>query len=197
MKTPLGLIALTCVMLTLDARSDAANNLVVNGGFESGFAGWQGTYGVLDASGYAFEGSHVGVIIDVGSSSVDEPIYQTIATTPGSFYFFNFSLLSGYGRIGEYPDPGNAPVNVFFGDQYLGVFSNPSTSAWQSYQFELQADSTSTTISFVDHSDMHWQLLDGVSVVATPEPGSLALLGLGFVALAGRLYSRTVNNDRV
>lgn len=154
------------------------NNLVVNGGFESGIGAWNGALIVMPAS-FAFEGSYVGVIVDQGSSINGQTLNQTIPTVPGEDYSFTFSLLSGYGRVGAgLFSPGNAPVNVYFGDEYLGVVSNPSTTTWQTYQYNVIADSSSTSINFLDYDDQHWQILDGVSVVAVPEPSVTSLLAL-------------------
>ncbi len=185
-------------------------NLVVNGGFESRFAGWEGTFGWLDPreTGQpvpALEGRNTGVVVDVGSSSVGQPMWQILPTTPGVKYDFRFSLLSGYGLVGE-QSQGNAPapVNVFWGgdlfgegSQFLGVFRNPSTTTWQSYSFEVTATSTSTIIQFVDYYDMHWPLIDAVSVVAVPEPGStsfvlVVLIAFGFLRYAGSSRSTQV-----
>ena len=102
----------------------AENNLLINGGFELGFGGWLGTYGYVTDRSIAVEGRNVGVITDVRSSSVGQPMYQPISTQPWAQYSFSFNLLSGFGRAGE-QSPGNAPVAVYWGDQRLGVFSNP------------------------------------------------------------------------
>ena len=163
----------------------AENNLVINGGFELGFGGWLGTYGYLTDRNIAVEGRNVGAITDVRSSSVGQPMYQPIPTQPGVQYSFSFNLLSGSGRAGE-QSPGNAPVAVYWGDQLLGVFSNPSSTTWEFHQFQRTAISDSTTITFRTDIDPHWQLLDDVRVVAVPEPASLTILGtVGMLALLG------------
>ncbi len=174
-------------------------NIVVNGGFESGFGGWNGTYGWMDMPGAALEGNRAGVVIDVGSSSVNQPMWQTLSTIPGAQYHLSFSLLSGYGRVGE-QSQGNlgSPVNVWWGGsllggdgQYLGVFSNTSTTTWQTWDFNLTASSSSTLLQFIDYFDKRWQIIDAVSVVPVPEPAALwlAFLGLSLLGLR-RLRSR-------
>ena len=169
-----------------------AGSIVVNGGFESGFGGWNGTYGYLDMPGAALEGNRAGVVTDVGSSSVGQPMWQTLSTVPGAQYHLSFSLLSGYGRAGDQSGNTGSPVNVYWGGsllggdgQYLGVFSNTDTTTWKTWNFDLTASTSSTLIQFIDYTDMHWQLIDAVSVVPVPEPavlslvfGSLAILGL-------------------
>lgn len=183
MKTAFKLLILPLILL---ARStQAQSDLVINGGFESGIAGWSGGLIVMPAS-FAFEGGYVGVIVDQTSCRNGQTLDQTIPTVPGQAYDYTFSLLSGYGRVGEgLYSPGNAPVNIYFGDQYLGVCSNPSTTTWQTYQFEVTADSAATTLDFLDYTDQHWQILDGVSVVAAPEPASTGVWGLIAAAAMG------------
>jgi hypothetical protein len=181
-------LSLICSMAAVHIAQGTPDNLVLNGSFETSPSGWSGTYGWLTAPSIALDGSKVGVVIDVGSSSVGQGLHQAIATVPGLHYSLSFSLLSGYGRVGEYPTPGNAPVNVYWGDQFLGVFSNPSTTIWELHQFELTASSVSTTIGFLDYSNMHWQLMDDVRVVVVPEPSAICIFGLALLgsALVGR-----------
>ena len=159
-------------------RLSAQSSLVANGGFECGLCGWSGTYGVMPAGGFALEGTEVGIIIDVASSSTRQPLFQYLPTVAGATYTFSFGLLSGYGRVGEFPSLGNAPVMVSWGDEVLGVLSNPSTADWQLHEFQVTAQSDSTAITFRTSSDMHWQLLDDVRVVAVPEP-SIAFFLIG------------------
>jgi len=157
-------------------------NIVVNGSFESGFGGWLGTYGYIIAPDIAVHGRNVGVIVDVGHSSTGEPMYQYLPTIPGISYTFSFHFLSGYGRVGEFPSPGTAPVSVSWGDEHLGTFSNPSTSVWQSHEFRTTAVGTSTRIAF-HTGDAHWPLVDNIQVVPIPEPGVLSFLLAGIAAL--------------
>jgi len=183
MKRSTVLASLVCGIILQTGSVIGAENLLVNGGFELGFAGWLGTYGYMTDPNIAVEGRNLGIIIDVTQSSVGQPMYQPITTVPGTQYTFSFDLLSGWGRIGE-SSPGNAPVAVYWGDQRLGVFSNPSTTTWQAYRFQTTATSSSTTITFRDDNDPHWQLIDDVRVVAVPEPAPIAILGgIGVVAL--------------
>jgi hypothetical protein len=169
-------------------------NLVVNGSFESGFGGWLGTYGYLIAPDIALHGRNVGVIVDVSHSSTGEPIYQYLPTVPGISYTFRFHFLSGYGRVGEFPSPGNAPVSVAWGDEHLGTFSNPSTSVWQPHEFHVTAVATSTRIAF--HSgDTHWQLVDNIQVVPIPEPGLVPFFVVGIAALGIRYCRNAANNS--
>lgn len=196
----LGFVQYSSAQSSLAPIVTRAGNIVANGGFEARFAGWQGTFGYLDPSetGHkvpALEGGNTGVVIDVGSSSVSQPMWQILRTTPGARYEFGFSLLSGYGLVGE-QSMGNegAPVRVYWGGsllgagaQYLGEFRNSSTTTWQTYGFEVTAASSSTMIQFVDYIDKRWQLIDAVSVVEVPEPSCtlLALCGLGAFGLRG------------
>lgn len=175
-------------------------NIVANGGFESRFAGWRGRYGYVEAITIgrpipALEGKIAGVVVDVFGGSVYEPMWQILPTTIGTTYDFRFSLLSGYGLVGE-QSLGNAPapVTVYWGgelfgsgSQLLGVFRNSSTTTWQTYSFEVTATSSSTIIQFVNLNDARWQLIDAVSVVAVPEPTDAALV-LTMLIVPGYFY---------
>lgn len=167
----------------LCAQTFLPGNLVQNPGFESGFSGWNGTYGILTPPpGVALEGVNVGVIDTLQSSSTHEALQQAIPTVAGDQYEIQFSLLSGYGLVGEYPDQGNALINVLWGGASLGQVTNPSTTSWDTFDFFTTASSSSTTLEFLDPADEHLQLIDAVSVSQVPEPQT-SLLFVGGLAL--------------
>lgn len=92
---------------------------------------------------------------------------------------YGYSTLTGYDLLGAI---------IVSGDGSL----LPDTS-WSSHTFSFVADSTTSAVVFWDggnfdptYSNGYGGYLDQVSVEAVPEPGTIALLGLGLVALHAR-----------
>lgn len=164
----------------LAALSFAANaNLVTNGGFETGnLSGWTG--GGAFVGGSFNQGPHTGnnaaYFGCVGGTCGG--ISQSFATTAGAVYDFSFFYNSDGGMPNEF--------QAFFDNvSVFHVFNDPRHGYVQE-SFTLTASSNLTTISFFGRNDPTWQALDDVSVTqrnAIPEPGSVALLGLGVLGL--------------
>lgn len=159
----------------------AQGNIVLNGGFENLFAAWQGTFGYIDRANFALEGEVVGVVTDLGSSSINQTMHQILPTDPNVPYVLRFSLLSGAGRAGEQSPPGASLVRVKWGEDTIGLFANESVSEWKSYEFSLTADSSQTELNFASLGE-RFQLIDSISVTAVPEPSPIALATLGALA---------------
>jgi hypothetical protein len=131
-----------------------------------------------------------------------EAITQTISgLTSGANYVVSFywagAQQSGFGGTNT-----EQWVVGFGGDptQSTPVYTNTSHgfSGWQSESFTFQADGTSDVLSFLAVGSPAgvppFSLLDGVSVMATPEPGYLVpgICLLGFMGVVGFLRSRKV-----
>jgi hypothetical protein len=71
--------------------------------------------------------------------------------------------------------------------------SNHAFSGWQDETFVLTANSTTDVLSFLGYGNVQqppFELLDGVSMTPTPEPGTLPLLFTGLMGGLGVLRSK-------
>jgi hypothetical protein len=169
--------------LTLVCASTApAQNLITNGGFETGdFTGWTqfgetSFTGVCAAgdpttscSGYTpYDGAWMA---SVGAIHAQGGITQTIATTPGASYLISFYLSNGQ-------SPPNS-FSISFDGVTLVSGTDVGYMHWQVYQFTQVASSNTAALSFAFDQVPDYFDLDDISVgmVDTPEPTSFALLG--------------------
>jgi hypothetical protein len=163
-----------------------AQNLVTNGNFEVGpyftagtVAGWSvsGTGHIVELTNEGYtSGPHVAAL-DEGGNSQGNILSQTITTTPGQSYIFEFD-----GGVFGKPDTALQLRFQVFGNtsQIDETLAPPVINSYDPTQTEFHhffriftADSTSTTIRFTDigvgnvNADI---LLDAVSVIVMPPP---------------------------
>lgn len=179
--------ALVLAMASITAT--AGPNLVVNGGFESGIAGW--STGEMGLGGAAFR--HSGFAAASGSCKghqcVDTLgagmyIAQTIATEVGASYDLSLWVLETDGPIGEFSVfwDGLMVANV------LNPASNATTTGYVEYVIHnLTASGVATAFEIHGRQDNGGIYFDDVSIVQAigevPEPGSVVLFGIGAAVL--------------
>ncbi len=194
-----GLTALT-LLATLGGPV-RADNIVVNGGFETGdFSGWatQGNF-VLVAGGknyggfdFGGHGAHGGTYFAaLGTVSSLGSISQTLATVAGQTYTLDFFVAGDGGSPNE--------LKVNWGGTVVFDQTGIPNQGYVEHKLQLTATGPSTKLTFWERNDPGYLALDDVSVTGpgangqgetptSPEPASLALFGVGGLAMFG--YAR-------
>src|SRR5450432_1894829 len=148
------------VLLLLCAGSAArAQEVVVNGGFETGtFSSWTAT----DSSGFTNVGSdplfaHSGTFhANLGASPNVGTLTQTLATTPGQTYTLSFWLANdgaaGGGEVNQF--------DALWNGTPVLTQTNVAVSLYTHYTFSLLAPTASTTLEFDYRNDDDFFRLD-------------------------------------
>lgn len=166
------------------ASHAAGPNLIVNGGFENGFTGWNGTWGYYDSPN-TVSGARVGVLTDISSSSVGQTMYQNVPTTPGWTYEIKFALRlpefspgSTIPVVGE-SRGGSTTISLLINDVSLASIPVVNRNTWNFYTYAITAVTSSTRINFYNPSIQAWPFIDEVTMAVVPEPQTAILLVLG------------------
>lgn len=199
--------------LVLSSGIAQANNLVVNGSFESDLPlienrGDINSMGLSGGSTYlpgwlvtGPEIAWIGVGNTYSLSAADGQrfvdltgwvnqngnqggVTQTIATTAGQRYTLSFDV----GNSRRFNYGGTSSLFASVGNT-SHLFTNTDTSgqnSWQHFTMDFTANSNATTLSFVGNNAVYYIGLDNVAVTAAvPEPETYAMLVAGLALLGG------------
>lgn len=135
------------------------------------------------------------VDITGSGNTVDGGIEQTVNLTPNVAHVLSFWVGNGDNRSVYFPNP--SIIEVFVNMNSLGTFSNNNstnnTTNWKQFSVTFTPSVASNTILFRNATPVGDNMagLDDVSLEATPEPATYALVG---GALAAALIGRKRRN---
>ncbi|WP_082660430.1 choice-of-anchor C family PEP-CTERM protein [Sphingopyxis sp. H050] len=200
------LIAAAAAIALLPATANAAG--FVNGSFESGIpagsfttvgggnsaaiTGWTVTGNSVDYIGSYWTAQNLSRSIDLNGNG-QGGIQQTFDTVANTLYNVSFWLAG---------NPDGAPITktVLVGatgaDSATYSFNftgfNKANMGWTNFTYSFVAQGASTTLSFASQdAGSYGAALDNVSVTAAvPEPGTWAMVILGFAVIGGAMRRR-------
>lgn len=183
----------TAAAVKLPFQLSIGQNLVQNGGFETGgFTGWSqsgntGSTTISSLGTYVHSGSHGLQTGPVGSLGY---LAEVLQTAPGQSYLLSFWLVNPTAGNALNPEQFNVSWN---GTNVYGV-TNPTNWAWTNFNFVVTAIATNSTLQFAFENNPDYFGLDDVSVTPIPIPSFTAFskktnsLALTWNSLAGLAY---------
>ena len=189
--------AVIALLMASGAARLRAQNLVTNGGFEAGNAGW--SFSLNDCTGpipdpgslnaatgaIAYDTPHSGSqLMWFGAVGCTPSVFQSLNTALGQTYDLNFWLqvATGYNNVPNFFEVAINNATLFSGQ----ISNNP----WQEMSYSFTGTG-SDVLQFSVNNAPGGTELDDVSVTSvTPEPASLVLLATGLLGMGGVLRRR-------
>ncbi len=141
--------ALVSITVNRAAETLTVSNLITNGSFESGSAGWSFYYNSAVRTNYDAADGHRVVELEQGIFSSDPYVRQSINTIPGEQYTVGYSIAADSGHRAYVI----ASINGFTADS--ARFSKPNSYnnlMWDNHSFTFTASGSTTSLQFKDDS---------------------------------------------
>ena len=183
----------TAAAVNLPFQLSVGQNLVQNGGFETGdYTGWSRS-GNTGGSAYTSVANDVAFVhsgafgLKTGPSGSSGYLAEVLQTTPGQSYLLSFWLVNPITGSGQ-------QFNVSWNGTNVYGVTNPPVWTWTNFNFVVTAIGPNSTLQFAFQNEPDYFGLDDVSVTPIPIPSFTAFskmtnsLALTWNSLAGLAY---------